>query len=346
MIIDKLAVTAPRQHQEPASFGRKLHKAGTQSTLLKLQFLDFEELAASAQGWDLGFTQLDRGPFKGDITHLVGPKFQLARARFSRRLYQTGLPPMKLRTFVVPADPAMELFWRGKQLSGNDLMVFPLRGELEAVSGSDFDVFTLSFPEELLAVSAERLGGMPAQRRLLTGETVRVDPQLMQSLRRRLALVQRFLENTERPATAAEISRLSEELAERVLEAWLRGSDGRWRRSRRNREEVIARALRHVRQNADESLTVRALCEATRISERALEYAFQARFGLSPKAFIQSYRLNGVNRELLQADASLMRVADAANQWGFWHMGQFAADYRELFDELPSQTLSRRRAAA
>ncbi|MCK5375915.1 MAG: helix-turn-helix domain-containing protein, partial [Acidobacteria bacterium] len=32
-------------------------------------------------------------------------------------------------------------------------------------------------------------------------------------------------------------------------------------------------------------------------------------------------------------------VTDVANNWGFWHMGQFAADYRKMFGELPSQTL-------
>jgi transcriptional regulator GlxA family with amidase domain len=36
-----------------------------------------------------------------------------------------------------------------------------------------------------------------------------------------------------------------------------------------------------------------------------------------------------------------MKIADAANAWGFWHMGQFAKDYRTLFGELPSQTRAR-----
>jgi hypothetical protein len=32
---------------------------------------------------------------------------------------------------------------------------------------------------------------------------------------------------------------------------------------------------------------------------------------------------------------------DVANRWGFWHMGQFAADYKRQFGELPSATLKR-----
>jgi hypothetical protein len=34
-------------------------------------------------------------------------------------------------------------------------------------------------------------------------------------------------------------------------------------------------------------------------------------------------------------------VSAVANRWGFWHLGQLAADYRNLFDELPSETLAR-----
>jgi AraC family ethanolamine operon transcriptional activator len=26
-------------------------------------------------------------------------------------------------------------------------------------------------------------------------------------------------------------------------------------------------------------------------------------------------------------------------QWGFWHLGQFATDYQQLFAEKPSMTL-------
>lgn len=48
-----------------------------------------------------------------------------------------------------------------------------------------------------------------------------------------------------------------------------------------------------------------------------------------------------LHRHLWHSRPSQVRVTDIANDWGFWHMGQFAADYRELFGELPSQTLKR-----
>lgn len=46
-------------------------------------------------------------------------------------------------------------------------------------------------------------------------------------------------------------------------------------------------------------------------------------------------------RELLMADSHSTTVTDIAMRFGFCHLGQFAADYRKAFQELPSETLWR-----
>jgi AraC family ethanolamine operon transcriptional activator len=72
---------------------------------------------------------------------------------------------------------------------------------------------------------------------------------------------------------------------------------------------------------------------------RTLRRAFQERYEVSPKRYLEAHRLNGVHRALRRADAIEVRVVDIANQWGFWLMGKFAGDYRRLFGQLPSATL-------
>jgi AraC-like DNA-binding protein len=54
-------------------------------------------------------------------------------------------------------------------------------------------------------------------------------------------------------------------------------------------------------------------------------------------------RLNGVHRELKNADPISTTITDLANRWGFWHMSQFAADFRRFFGELPSATIGKTR---
>jgi AraC family ethanolamine operon transcriptional activator len=49
-------------------------------------------------------------------------------------------------------------------------------------------------------------------------------------------------------------------------------------------------------------------------------------------------RLDGVRRDLRRSDPE-SAVIDVANRWSFWHMGDFAMKYRQVFGELPSATL-------
>ena len=75
-------------------------------------------------------------------------------------------------------------------------------------------------------------------------------------------------------------------------------------------------------------------------SWRTLDYAFRERLGITPKQYVNAVRLNAFRHELTIASPDTL-VADLANQQGFWHMGQLAADYRAMFGELPSETLRR-----
>jgi AraC family ethanolamine operon transcriptional activator len=36
-------------------------------------------------------------------------------------------------------------------------------------------------------------------------------------------------------------------------------------------------------------------------------------------------------------------IKETAMQWGFWHMGHFSKNYRQLFGESPVETLVARR---
>ena len=96
-----------------------------------------------------------------------------------------------------------------------------------------------------------------------------------------------------------------------------------------------------VNSRADSHLRLVDLCTAGQISERTLNNLFRKEFGLTPKAYVKGQRLFRVHKDLWHASSSRTSVTAIANHWGFWHMGQFAADYRKLFGELPSETLKR-----
>ena len=112
------------------------------------------------------------------------------------------------------------------------------------------------------------------------------------------------------------------------------------------RMRALRRALAHIAEHPHDSLGVQDLCRSTGASERTLRRAFTEELGVGPKTYLQALRLNGVYRGLREGDPSGTRVNDIAHRWGFWHMGQFAADYRRLFAELPTRTLRKRDRAS
>jgi AraC family ethanolamine operon transcriptional activator len=82
------------------------------------------------------------------------------------------------------------------------------------------------------------------------------------------------------------------------------------------------------------------LCNHVGASRRKLQYCFQEVLGISPVSFLRILRLNAVHKALCTGGEE-KQIQDIAAEWGFWHLGHFTSDYRNLFGERPSDTRSR-----
>lgn len=100
---------------------------------------------------------------------------------------------------------------------------------------------------------------------------------------------------------------------------------------------LAARAL--VSQPLHQAITVDDVCARLHLTRRTLQNHFLSVVGLSPADFLKAVRLNACRRQLRAASIHALSVQEVAAQWGFFHMGHFAHDYKEMFGELPSHTL-------
>jgi AraC-like DNA-binding protein len=89
----------------------------------------------------------------------------------------------------------------------------------------------------------------------------------------------------------------------------------------------------------DQSLSVSDLARQIDVPERTLRTAFQRCYGLSPIEFLRIHRLHQARRLLSASCPDESTVTQIAFGLGFWDVGRFAGAYRQLFGELPSQTL-------
>jgi transcriptional regulator GlxA family with amidase domain len=109
------------------------------------------------------------------------------------------------------------------------------------------------------------------------------------------------------------------------------------------RQEIIRRSMKLLEQRVGDPVQVDELATVADVSQRTLRTAFQEYFGLGPVRYLQLRQLHQVHRALKAADPEVVTVSRAFADHGAWAFGRFSARYRQLFGELPSETLRRTR---
>ena len=100
----------------------------------------------------------------------------------------------------------------------------------------------------------------------------------------------------------------------------------------------IVRAEREMRRQLHDAFTVAGLASAAGVSERTLHLGFRRFRGTTPMGRLLALRLHEARR-LLRSGRPNATVAQVAVEVGFNQFGRFAATYRAMFGELPSDTL-------
>ncbi len=305
--------------------------------LIRAEFTDIDALCSAVRDWDLDFRPLGKPATENCVARIIqsrGAGVHFAYARFSLNIDQHGAPPPGCVTFGVLEESVRRLWWRGHDVDGRAVLVFPAGGELSSISGADFAVYTISIENSFCAeiCSSLRLG-LPPGRTL--PEVFMPPPAVLASLRRCLRLL---VDQEAQPSDAATTA-----IAEALVKAWANAVGSQRRRDRcgYGPERTMRKALELFGDSNWPMLTASDLCRHACVSERTLQNAFRQRFGTTPAAFLKARRLAAVYAMLRSNGEANASVGDIAAQYGFWHSGQFAADYKRSFGELPSDTLNR-----
>ncbi|MEM1411290.1 MAG: helix-turn-helix domain-containing protein [Pseudomonadota bacterium] len=293
-------------------------------------FADISMLG-DALGWDIGFCQLDPGAASCHARVLAAPDMVICEPLFDGRYHQLGTPPGDVATFGIPIR-ALDR-WFDQPYATGSILPFNQAGGIDGFSLRGFRAYTLSVDRSLLERVAETVG-LDVPRLIFEPESTEVisDSPAARYLRA-------LLHHTMEIAHQGNSPTWCEDITLALLQAAQTTSAHRDLSSGSQRSQALRLAIDYVDSIEQEILSVAQLCEAVGVSVRTLNRAFNDRFAMGPKAYLARRRLSGIRRDLLKAEPDDL-VSDLANQWGIWHMGQFARDYRQMFGELPSQTLA------
>ncbi len=307
-------------------------------TVVDASFPDVDSMCDAVRSWNLDFRPLVANEAMGAAGRLrqarSGP-LELGYARIRAALEQFGAPPPGAYTFVIPGKAFKRLWWRGHETGPATILVFPIGSELYSLSGPDFEISTVTISEALVDEICEDLGLVVPVSRFKT-EVFDVEPAVLGELRLHLSVLSQDV--------PSDFPLDSQWVAELLVSTWLgQPNPRRLQTSANQRRDLAMRKCLSIIEKSDFlELTPTTLCESAGVSERTLQYAFRDRFGITPAAFLKARRLAAVRRALLNPLVKDPAVGDIAGDFGFWHVGQFAADYRRVFGELPSATVMRR----
>lgn len=307
-----------------------------------LRDVDAHQLAKSITGWDQTYTQTASGRFHGELTELLLGAVQIFTEKSSHALQQTCKISPQSIWFGIPEKGTQIGKINGSPICENMLAVHTGESDFRLSTPNNFVFFGIVIELEALRFWLAHNEDTEIPKNGLEQRVLWTEGSGIQLLQSQLRQIFQFA-NASAELTLNAKQAIVEDLMDLLSQALVsRKSLPRDSVASQCARKMVRRVQDYIQTNDDRSVTVHELCIELGTSRRALQDCFRKSMGIGPKAYLHAYRLNAVKRELHREDSNYKTVGDAAARFGFWHLSQFTADYKRLFNELPSTSLRQR----
>lgn len=133
---------------------------------------------------------------------------------------------------------------------------------------------------------------------------------------------------------------IEENIVQNLLVALAEAKDIKPKKVFYKRISILQQAEEMMNNGLKYDLKISDICQELGVSNRTLEYIFKDFYQISPKAYFKQLRLNALHQSLQQKSNNIV-ISELAEEFGFFHRGQLAKDYSQIFGELPSKTLQK-----
>ncbi|GAB0153861.1 AraC family transcriptional regulator, ethanolamine operon transcriptional activator [Marinobacterium iners DSM 11526] len=294
---------------------------------------DINEQAFHLTDWSQEYNQYSSGRFQGRVEECQFDGIQLINEYTNQALHQHCMVWPDAFWLGIPTN--REHFRiNGQSVEQEDLLWRHGSTPFELVTPADCNIFSI-------VVQQEELFGLAARQGIATQSSVSGGNPRLRGSRHQVEELSLLVTRILAAADEGMDTEIHKDLLIQQLLNLLDTAEVNERviPSYRHRKAVVDRVREYVDAKGDLPVTMTALCDLACVSRRTLQYSFESILGISPVQFLRATRLNRVRRKLLSAEGT--SISDAAASQGFYHLSQFATDYRRLFGERPSETLRR-----
>ncbi|MGE0723393.1 MAG: helix-turn-helix domain-containing protein [Alphaproteobacteria bacterium] len=300
-------------------------------------FDDPEAVKEAVRGANVEFVPLSRGRYEADLTMVLLNGFRLQRSTMPPNRAR-GIAEPSTVTLLVSLGPRAAPLVNGMALGDGQLAVLRAGQEFDGIARDGLAWSSLTLDETVAEDLAERWQLPTTLAR--ASAVLATDRLAMDRLRRAMAAITDL--GDELPVVVgnpAVCAALGDALMDNLGSLRFGDASAPARRVTRDVTRIVAAAEDFLAASGSRPIYLGELCRALGVSERKLHGAFAIACGVSPHAYLKYRRLLMVRRVLRAGGGSAGLVKSAALAHGFWHLGNFARDYRAYFGEGPSETL-------
>ena len=281
--------------------------------------------------------------FHADYRAYTVGQLIFTRAKFKHGISVIPIPEEKWLFLEVPLSGQLQLNYRGRDLLFDYNSTYLIASD-EPICyryQEHTNHITVAIDKQILNAYAQKLVNGHLKREL------RLHPQLLwrsleaASFRGYLEFITRDLV---RGGNLFNSPLVATEVQNTIFSMLLSASDNNYLPLERQLEEAglpayVRQATDYIEANLERPVSLADITAAAEVHVTTLLKGFKQHYEISPMAYLKKKRLEAARRTLLAADPSIISVTQVATQWGFLHLSRFARDYRQVFGELPSETL-------
>jgi AraC family transcriptional regulator, ethanolamine operon transcriptional activator len=308
--------------------------------------VDASELSSQMPGWGFEFTQLSPGALTANGGMLALNYVLVGQLTLDQSLLRRGHGPHGSVAVLIPGSASSQAFVRGRRLEPTQCIAMADGASLEMITHRDYVDVALAVDLHALRGQSQWLSEC-ALATSCGSWVARPGPlwinRMRHTVRWLFTAIRQYPQAIGRPDIRAS---LADQFVVAMADFGSEPADAErpTRDARVQQRIAVERAREYIRGKLAEPLPLSELCRYAHVQARSLEYGFREITGLSPIAYVKSLRLNAVRRHLSRSDAAEQSISEIALDHGFWHLSQFAADYRKFFGETPTSTRHRARA--
>jgi len=297
---------------------------------LKGYFTDIDIYNEAVKNWDLSFKLLSKGDFSSDMHMIFDSNFSIVREKLTGKIEQKGKAQDGLIVFGIPVKNT-SFYWFDKKVNSDTLVVFPKENNFEVISESDFEVYVVSINEQSFFKIMKKMNVLKNEP-LFDGKPQEVFLN-KEFASRFINLLEYFLNtNLKNPKKN---SALIDSITISLIEYLDNAKHLKLPAQLNKKNLAVKKAIELINKQVNNLFSIPQLCALVGVSERTLLSAFKEKYKVSPSDYIKAFRLNKVKQEIY--NSKTRTISEIAGKYHFWHMGQFAKDFKKQFGILPSQ---------